>query len=740
MTPLTTSDAPPTDQADRDAVRNDLGRTLFVEAGAGTGKTTALVGRIVTLVRQEVPLREVAAITFTEAAAAELRDRVRTRLQHAAVAGEVPPARADEVDDAAISTLHAFAQRIISEHPLEAGLPPAIEVLDEISSGLEFDERWRRFIDGLYADPTARDVLLRSFALGLDLDRLREVALRFEDQRDRLPLTVPEPTPPEPVDVGAVVAALRSATDWRSSCVDPSDPLYERLTKEAHIADLLAAADTDLERIEVLVAHEETPLQWAPRDKRKGPQGRKKSWPDECTGVRIDHQSAKDAYQSTMATIRRGVLARLVDRVHRFTLDAAAERMAEGRLAFHDLLIAARDLLRTHPEVRRAEHDHYRYLLIDEFQDTDPIQVELAVLLATGVDDVGDEPWHQLPVDSGRVFFVGDPKQSIYRFRRADIDLFLDVQSKAADEVLHLLANFRSVPDVVDWVNAVFGELMPAQQKRGQAAYQALVPHRPPMDGVDCAVTVIGHEHEARVGEIREIEAGEIAAVLRQAWRRWPVSVATLDGETTRAARWQDMAVLLPTRTSLPMLEKALAAADVPYRVESASLVWSTQQVRELLAVLRAIDDPSDEVAVVAALRSPSFACSDDDLLSYRVGGGRWVPTSPRAGGRRRAPPGRTRPRRAARAARRPLVAGGVRHGRSRPAPAAVLRAGHGRTTPAATRGGGCASSSSRPASSRPRPAPPCDASSTGPMPRPPKRPGCASPCSPSPTTTRCGS
>ena len=139
-----TPPAAPADQADRDAVRHDLDRTLFVEAGAGTGKTTALVGRIVSLVRDEVPLREIAAITFTEAAAAELRDRVRTELQKAAVEGTVPPDRADEVDDAAISTLHAFAQRIISEHPLEAGLPPAIEILDEIASSLEFDERWRR--------------------------------------------------------------------------------------------------------------------------------------------------------------------------------------------------------------------------------------------------------------------------------------------------------------------------------------------------------------------------------------------------------------------------------------------------------------------------------------------------------------------------------------------------------------------------------------------------------------------
>src|SRR4029079_9724691 len=114
-----------------------------------------------------------------------------------------------------------------------------------------------------------------------------------------------------------------------------------------------------------------------------------------------------------------------------------------------------------------------------------------------------------LPFDPGGVLFVGDPKQSIYRFRRADIDLFLEVQAKAADEVLHLSANFRSVPGVVEWVNAVFGELMPAEQKRGQAAYQPLTASRPPMDGVEHAVTTIGRIHDAKVAVVRAIEAAE---------------------------------------------------------------------------------------------------------------------------------------------------------------------------------------------------------------------------------------
>jgi ATP-dependent helicase/nuclease subunit A len=154
----------PVDAAARDAIRDRHDATLFVEAGAGTGKTTALVDRVVSLIaRGRVTIRELAAITFTEAAAGELRDRIRYRLEQAA-AGATDPVLApearercrvalDDVDDAALSTLHGFAQRILAEHPLEAGLPPRFEVVDDVEAAVGFDERWGQFLDALVADP-----------------------------------------------------------------------------------------------------------------------------------------------------------------------------------------------------------------------------------------------------------------------------------------------------------------------------------------------------------------------------------------------------------------------------------------------------------------------------------------------------------------------------------------------------------------------------------------------------------
>ena len=164
----------PADGAARAQIRSDLDATLVVVAGAGTGKTTALVERIVELVRSgRAPLREIAAITFTEAAAAELRQRIRDRIDSEAL--EHPDdarlaAARQEVDEAAICTLHAFAQRILVEHCVAAGIPPGFDVLDETAERADFDARFERFADTLLADPGAEPALVLGFSLGLTHD------------------------------------------------------------------------------------------------------------------------------------------------------------------------------------------------------------------------------------------------------------------------------------------------------------------------------------------------------------------------------------------------------------------------------------------------------------------------------------------------------------------------------------------------------------------------------------------
>ena len=615
----------PSDQAARERIREDLDSTLFVEAGAGTGKTSELVRRIVRLVALgRTEMQRIAAITFTEAAAAELRDRVRGELEKAAHGRDsLSPeergrceAALTQVDAAAIETLHGFARRILAEHPLEAGLPPSVDVLDEIGASVAFEERWMAFVDDLLRDPSLEETLLRAFTLGLTLDQLRVVALEFHQHWDRLEDVAIEAGSLSPVEVGPLVRRLDEVCELRSNCRDPDDGLCQHLEGLDMYRRRLVAAETDLVRLSIL----------AEGRRVKCSLGRKENWdgvsPSEVRGLLT---KAEEMRGHLLQQARSDLLRPLLAAISRFILEYAEERRRQGRLEFHDLLVQARDLLRRDGLVRRAVRTQFSHLLIDEFQDTDPIQTEMAVLLAAEETDGEPLPWHEASIEAGRLFFVGDPKQSIYRFRRADIVLYQAVQQRFSGQTVRLTQNFRSVKPVIDWVNHIFAGLM-GEECEGQATYVPLDAWWEPPDSSDVTVRVLGGPTAGYVDSIRQQEAAEIARIIQAAKAEgWPVAENQGgDQRVVRGARYADIAILMPTRTVLPSIEEALEEADIPYRVESRSLVYDTQEVRDLLAILRAVDDPTDEVALVAALRSPALACGDDDLLRFVQASGRW--------------------------------------------------------------------------------------------------------------------
>ncbi len=640
----------PPDAPARRRIVEDLETTLFVEAGAGSGKTTALVNRVLALVTAGgVPLGSIAAITFTEKAATELRDRLRSALERCAAgeAGGEDPAVAeraraalDELDRAAIGTLHAFAQRLLTEHPIEAGLPPRIEVLDEVSSGIEFERRWATFRDRLLADGSLERTLLLFFATGVQPDALRQLALAFDRSWDLVADRVPD-TAPEPPDVHTLVqpalAALDAATAHRAACRSAADKLCLRLDELAAYAERLRGLDDELALLAAIDPRAEGRPSFA-----VGGTGAKANWDE---SVRDAARAAVGAAEEALAAARDRVTRACAERIgaalRRFTLAAAAERQAAGRLEFHDLLVLGRELLRDPdhgPGVRARLHERYRRLLLDEFQDTDPIQIELAVRIAAADPEApaaGTDPWDEVPVAAGHLFVVGDPKQSIYRFRRADIGTFLAAQDRfGGDGLVELTANFRTGGPVIGWVNHVFATLMgePVELElpvASQPAYVALDAVRPaPPAGP--GVAVMGrkpHGGGTRADELRAREAADVAAVIRRAvTERWQVGDRGDDG----ADRWRDVtlgdiAVLIPARTSLPFLEDALDDAGIAYRTESSSLVYASRAVRDVLMVLRAVDDPTNHLHVVSALRTPLLACGDDDLFRFKVERrGRW--------------------------------------------------------------------------------------------------------------------
>ena len=640
--------APP-DQPARDRIATDLDTTLFVEAGAGSGKTTALVGRVVALVTSgAVELRNLAAITFTEKAGAELRDRLRRELQEHEVAPETSAEEADrcraalaQLDGAAIGTLHSFAQRILSEHPIEAQLPPRIEVLDEVSSAVAFDRRWARILDHLLEDPALERTILLLHAARVDPAKLRSLALAFEGSWDLVEDLVPEdaPDPPSACDlVRKVHEQLELLATSAAHCVDPSDKLALALHDFADFGRRLQGVEDDeLDLVDLLLA--------GPPKYNKNA-GAKGSWRCSKEEVHARLRAVVDAVEEIRRRVLDGCAHRIGTALRHHTLASAEARRAAGTLEFHDLLVLARRVLRDPvqgPVVRESLHRRYQRLLLDEFQDTDPIQIELAVRITAADPASADhDQWADVPVAPGRLFVVGDPKQSIYRFRRADIATFLTAQRRFAPEgggPVSLSANFRTVEPVISWVNHTFRSLFEEAPDTdvphpSQPEYADLDPQRPP--GEVCPpVAIVGRTpHPTRSGAdtVRSAESRDVANVITTALAEgWTVHEREPDGtERWRPCRLGDITLLLPARTSLPFLEDALDAARIPYRAESSSLVYASRAVRDLLMVLRAADDPTDHLRIVSALRTPLLGCGDDDLFRYKVlDGGTWSFNTP---------------------------------------------------------------------------------------------------------------
>jgi ATP-dependent helicase/nuclease subunit A len=620
------SDPQPPDLAARERIATDLTANLFVEAGAGAGKTTSLVRRIVALVASGVDIGSVAAITFTEKAAAELRHRLRTALtgagEHDAAAG---------VDHAPIGTLHAFARRLLNDMPVPAGLPPGFTVLDELESHLAFEERWESLLDRLLDDPAPAGGVVDGGSELVELCQLdnfrvevggRRIATTFHENWDLVETRVDRSDPgPWQLDARPFLDRVLAVCETE---VPADDKQAERLTQ---LRSLASAALTP-QGLGDLVASLSELERRCRTTKSCGSQAKWKQAgfdPEVLLDLRATQMELADEALALLQRVRDRRVEVLGAVFGRWVLESATERAAQGTLEFHDLLVLARRLVATRPGIRRMLHERYRRILLDEFQDTDPIQLEIAVRLAAAPDDPAqDADWHDLRPLAGRLFIVGDPKQSIYRFRRADVAQYMRAAEQVGADIATLSANFRSSRQVLDWVNHVFGELI-TEQADAQPVYLPLVAGR--RHFLDHgSVTVFGVDEHDDLGsrkaeDIRWREAADAAdAVATALVEGWQVT----DGDQLRVCRPGDITVLLPARTSLPALEAALRDRSIPYRAENSSVVYATTEIRHLMLALRAAADPTDELALVAALRTPLYGCSDVELYEWRCAGGRW--------------------------------------------------------------------------------------------------------------------
>ena len=638
----------PVDEEARGIIGERLDETLFVEASAGTGKTHSLVERLVNLVAAgAATLDRVAAITFTEAAAAELRDRSREALEK----GAEDQSRSeherincrrgvDDLDQAAIQTLHAFAASLLHERPLEAGLPPGFEVTDEIAAGIKFNDAWKKWLDAaLEEDSPLAGHLALALSLGIRLGQLRETALEFHRNYGDLQDAVFDE--PEPPGDGATRRISEAGSELDRLCefslLGGEDPLYRHV--KSKLGTIRRMAGTQFgsptayrHLLRVL------PL--------KSTRGRRSDWGHDpqtdanaCGALKDLLRLLDEEARVQVEVAKRAALGPILGAMRDFVVDYARCRRSEGRAEFHDLLIWAHEMLRDDVEVRDHFRRRFSHLLIDEAQDTDPIQAEIAMFLAEQVPDgaaAESRPavWDRITPVGGKLFVVGDPKQSIYRFRRADVAQMRRLQQRmeqSGGRTVSLVQNFRSHRPITDWVNRLFGKWMASEDRQGfvggyvQTHYEEMSPRWSGNagGGIGPRVWALGDVGvEGPMDTVRREEHRDIVSLLAQIVdQQWLILDAEATGatgsEVYRPAAYSDICVLIPTRTGLASLEREIARLRIPYRLESASLVFETQEIRDLLNFLRAVDDPSDQVAIVAALRSPAFGCSDVDLLRH---------------------------------------------------------------------------------------------------------------------------
>jgi ATP-dependent helicase/nuclease subunit A len=676
------------DRAARLAAQREFSRPLVLEAGAGTGKTTTLVARILSwclgpgweraregLLRPGRParrsplpskpaeptvehvaaevLRKVVAITFTEAAAAEMADRVAEDLARVAGGfGEVPgwldpgllPGEAERVvraralvgtlDHLAVRTIHAFCRGLLATYPLEAGRHPSLTV-DADGRLLETIAREAvesRLREG-YGDPGDPDLLALA-ARGFGPPELLEALLTLAGAG--LPAVVLATDPfagPALAALGRRLAA--AAAGLQEILAGSSGGASSGRARRGNLPAIESGLGLLLGRLNAADDDEDAALPdlailqaWVTELLPGNLAEHIRGW----SKGKLSSQAEQERLGGVVGDLagRAAGLCRLLSHLEKLDpelLGAArralgpllgrieAELRSRGIETFQSLLSGAAALLARHPEVRSRVRRGIDQLLVDEFQDTDREQCEILRLLA--LDGAADE--------RPGLFLVGDPKQSIYGWRSADLrayDGFVDLVRRDGGLVLPLVENFRSVPAILEEVARViqpvmrhtpglqppFEPLLPCEAKAEKPGFHEEGPGGRPRRPVEYWVSWKG---EGDPGEILSRTRPAAAAELEAA----ALAADLLDLHTAHGVRFKEIGILLRSNTDLDTYLEALRRARIPFLVGRDKQYYRRREVIEVAALVRAVLDPGDHLALLTVLRSASVGVPDAALL-----------------------------------------------------------------------------------------------------------------------------
>ncbi len=622
------------DRAAREAAETTFDRNVVVIAGAGTGKTTLLVNRLVHLVMKEprpVPITQVVALTFTNKAAMEMKVRLRERLTWLADPGTdgarlqdggavsaqdlqerygitrdeiVVRARAALVDieKSQIGTLHSFAAHLLRLHPLESGVDPDFQEDDGLRFEEYFTQAWDVWIDQELSRQGGNHEQWRRLFGVTTLEEIRALAYALCS---------------ELVDLEAIRSQLArdlvnpSITRWVGERADKVHALlksYDR-PKRRKIEEMLGACLSLLTQVANKGPCALQRLDVSTRDWLSKDIGSKvKDW-DEA-----EFQEAKRLIETSRALldVDHSVFGDLLKLLGPLVESIRAAFVDKGWLSFDGLLARAKGLLHAHPGVREGIKREYRAVLVDEFQDTDPIQYEIILAVS---EELGrhETAWQDMRLDPGKLFIVGDPKQSIYAFRRADIEAFdrvVDKITQGGGVIQTLTTNFRSAAAVLSPINDIFDRLFVHHPLVQPANVRLEVrPQRRPSTmegGVQLLVTTPADAHEPFDADLAVRAEGEVLA-------RWLTDEILSRPHTAPG----HVALLFRKLTQADAYLDALRRHNIPYVIEGEKHFYRRQEVIDLVNVLRVLDHPHDHIALTGLLRSPLGGLTDREVFEF---------------------------------------------------------------------------------------------------------------------------
>ena len=630
----------------------NINRHVCVTAGAGSGKTTVLVERYLKILCEgNVTPREIVAITFTEKAAAEMKDRVIKRLSEEEDTG----AREnflEQMNSAHISTIHAFCSSILREFPFQAGVPANFSIVQGIDQKLLLQKTVRETLKNIAANiehPNRAELtrllqryggqqkLVEFFSSMINQrDLVAQLLQKIYDDRSEAEIreTLQQKALKQlmssidiPEFIRCLNAVLEVAEGKKAEDAKHLMPQLEALHKQnsgssevpsllKEIGDLITIKDGSIattgflpKRIDRTGIVDEINFLVSRAKKIKNiPTSEKQKNDALKTDVGTDNEEKTNKVETDddfLVSTTRDLLTLYT----RILNDYQTAKLSQGTLDFSDLQLKTRDLLRNNEEIRKRLVDRHQYYMIDEYQDTNELQYELVVLL-TG------------ELKSANLFIVGDPKQSIYAFRGADVRVFEKTGKKIVENdglAISLKENFRSLPGPIGFTNHFFNPLMgDGSENEFEVEYEALTQARPvnTSGGIEILLGKQGdeaaNEYKLISRYIKNMKASE-----ETVWVR-----GENGDEVERPIEYGDIAILIRSRRHLPDLEHALLEAGIPYLTTSGVGFYQRQEIYDIWNYLNFLNAPSEnEASLAAVLRSPAFGISDADLYEISLQG-----------------------------------------------------------------------------------------------------------------------